>query len=129
VEITGLRKSFGAVQALGGVDLTLAVGEVTALLGDNGAGKSTLVRCLTGVHPPDAARSGSAASRSSSARRMTHGSWASRPCTRPSADRGPAGMQNLYLNRELTSGFGPFRVLDKKSIGSPTAGTSWPDWT
>jgi len=36
VEITGLRKSFDAVHALQGVDLTLAQGEVTALLGDNG---------------------------------------------------------------------------------------------
>ncbi len=53
LEARGVRKSFDAVLALQGVDLTINKGEVTALLGDNGAGKSTLVRCLTGVHPPD----------------------------------------------------------------------------
>jgi len=53
VEIRGLTKSFDAVRALQGVDLTISQGTVTALLGDNGAGKSTLVRCLTGVHAPD----------------------------------------------------------------------------
>ncbi len=52
--VRGLSKRFGAVQALSGVDLDLASGEVHALMGENGAGKSTLIRCITGVHPPDA---------------------------------------------------------------------------
>ncbi|HEV2109138.1 MAG TPA: ATP-binding cassette domain-containing protein, partial [Thermomicrobiales bacterium] len=53
VTLSGVSKSFGAVQALRGVDLTLYPGEVHALVGENGAGKSTLVKMLAGVHQPD----------------------------------------------------------------------------
>ncbi len=54
IEATGIRKSYGAVEALRGVNLRVDPGEVLALLGDNGAGKSTLIKILTGVHRPDA---------------------------------------------------------------------------
>ncbi|MER7484208.1 ATP-binding cassette domain-containing protein [Streptomyces sp. NPDC126510] len=117
VEITGLRKSFGAVHALQGVDLKLAPGEVTALLGDNGAGKSTLVRCLTGVHPQDA---GEIRFRGEQVR--FHSPDDARQLGIETVYQ-TLGLiedlpvwQNLYLNHELTSGFGPFRVLDKKSM-------------
>jgi D-xylose transport system ATP-binding protein len=53
LQVLGLVKSFGAVQALRGVDFEAARGEVTALLGDNGAGKSTLIKCVAGTHVPD----------------------------------------------------------------------------
>lgn len=52
LEARGLTKSYGAVQALRGVDFTAARGKVTALCGDNGAGKSTLIRVLSGAHEP-----------------------------------------------------------------------------
>ena len=52
-ELRGVEKAFGGVQALRGVDLALAPGEVHSLVGENGAGKSTLVRILGGVHHPD----------------------------------------------------------------------------
>jgi len=49
----GIRKTFGHVEALKGVDLEVAPGEIMALVGDNGAGKSTLVKTLAGVHVAD----------------------------------------------------------------------------
>jgi len=54
VEIRSLSKRFGDRQALAGVDLDFAAGEVLGLLGPNGAGKSTLVRALIGRVRPDA---------------------------------------------------------------------------
>ena len=56
LRMSGIEKSFPGVRALAGVDLTLARGEVLALLGENGAGKSTLIKVLAGAHIPDAGR-------------------------------------------------------------------------
>jgi ABC-type sugar transport system ATPase subunit len=53
IEIRGIKKSFGAVAALKGVDLTFYPGEVFAIVGDNGAGKTTLIKVLSGVHVID----------------------------------------------------------------------------
>jgi ABC-2 type transport system ATP-binding protein len=54
VHLTGLRKHYGDVPAVDGVDLTIAPGEVVALLGPNGAGKSTTVDMILGLTTPDA---------------------------------------------------------------------------
>lgn len=51
VALQGIRKSFGATQAVAGVDLELFAGEVHGLVGENGAGKSTLMRVLAGFVP------------------------------------------------------------------------------
>jgi D-xylose transport system ATP-binding protein len=54
LEIKGVSKRFGAVQALDSVDFEVYTHEVLGLVGDNGAGKSTLVKIISGVYRPDA---------------------------------------------------------------------------
>lgn len=54
MSLRGIRKSFGAVDVLKGVDLDVWAGQVTALVGDNGAGKSTLIKGIAGIHSFDA---------------------------------------------------------------------------
>ena len=51
-----ISRSFGAIQALSGVDLVIGPGEVVGLMGDNGAGKSTLAKIIAGNFPPSAGR-------------------------------------------------------------------------
>ena len=53
LELRGISKSFGSVQALTEVDFEVRPGEVMALVGDNGAGKSTLIKCVAGIHAWD----------------------------------------------------------------------------
>ncbi len=56
IEVEGLRKSFGAVEALRGVDFSVPEGNVLGLLGPNGAGKTTAVRILTTLLEPTSGR-------------------------------------------------------------------------
>jgi D-xylose transport system ATP-binding protein len=117
VEIRGVTKSFDAVRALQGVNLSIAQGTVTALLGDNGAGKSTLVRCLTGVHPPD---DGDILFRGDRIKLGSPDDARHLGIETVFQDLGLIEdlevWQNLYLNRELTRGVVPLRVLDKKQM-------------
>ena len=53
LQISGLSKRFGGVQALHDVPLNVRPGEIMGLVGENGAGKSTIVKILTGIHLPD----------------------------------------------------------------------------
>jgi D-xylose transport system ATP-binding protein len=56
LQLRGISKRFGAVQALSGVDFEVYAGEVVGLVGDNGAGKSTLIKTIAGINIPDEGR-------------------------------------------------------------------------
>jgi ABC-2 type transport system ATP-binding protein len=56
IEVRGLRKSFGAKEAVAGIDLDIAAGSLAGLVGPNGAGKTTSLSMMTGLLRPDAGR-------------------------------------------------------------------------
>ena len=113
LELMGVSKHFGAIQALNDVSLSLNPGEVVGLMGDNGAGKSTLVKIVAGNFPP------SAGTMTMAGRQLSF---------HKPADARQAGIEivyqdlalcdnltaaeNVFLGRELTRGFGPLRVLN-----------------
>lgn len=116
LELRGISKNFGAVQALYDVDFTVGPGEIVALVGDNGAGKSTLIKCVAGIH---AVSSGEIF-------------WESKKVhiasPRDSADLGIEVVyqdlaladnldvvENMFLGREVLRGF---RSLDRNSMES-----------
>ncbi len=117
LELTNITKSFGAIHALQGVDLTINPGEAVGLMGDNGAGKSTLMKIIAGNFPPtrgtmkidgkevhltkpiDARRNGI---------EIVYQDLAL--CDNLTA------AANVFLGRELRKRFGPIRYLDYKSM-------------
>src|SRR6188472_180768 len=56
VRLEGVRKSFGDLLVLDGIDLRVASGEVCVIIGGSGSGKSTLLRCVNLLEPIDAGR-------------------------------------------------------------------------
>lgn len=56
IRVSGIKKGFGSIQALRGVDLEVWPGEVVGLVGDNAAGKSTLTKIIAGTYVPDEGR-------------------------------------------------------------------------
>src|SRR5258708_26390181 len=56
IEVRGLRKSFGAKEAVAGIDLDIAAGSLAGLVGPNGAGKTTSLSMMTGLLRPDTGR-------------------------------------------------------------------------
>jgi simple sugar transport system ATP-binding protein len=117
VEVKGVSKNFGRIEALRNVDFRLGHAEVLGLLGDNGAGKSTMIKILTGLFPPDKGEI----------------RWEGEPVhfhsPRDAYDIGVATVyqdlaivdlmaiyRNVFLGREkaITKGFGPFRWIDRK---------------
>ncbi len=113
LELDGVSKSFGAIQALQDVDLRIDAGEALGLMGDNGAGKSTLMKIIAGNYPPT-----EGAIRIDD--REVHFSKPidARRCGIEIVYQDLALCDNLtaaanvFLGRELKRGFGPIRYLD-----------------
>jgi simple sugar transport system ATP-binding protein len=113
LELRGVAKHFGAIEALKGVDVTVEPGEVVGLMGDNGAGKSTLVKIIAGNFPP------------SEGEIVLEG--AAKHFTKP-VDARAAGIEvvyqdlalcnnltaaeNVFLGRERTRSVGPLKLID-----------------
>ena len=117
VEMVDIRKSFGAIEALRGVNLRIRPGEVVGLVGDNGAGKSTLVRCMSGIHRPDAGSivfDGQPADFSSPEDAREAGIETVHQNLALVEDL--TVWQNLFLNREIVRGAGPFAILDRRAM-------------
>jgi simple sugar transport system ATP-binding protein len=117
LELAGVSKHFGAIQALTDVSLSLEAGEVLGLVGDNGAGKSTLVKIVAGNFPAshgeiriggDIAHLHSPAHARERGIEIVYQDLAL--CDNLTA------AANIYLGRELKTGFGPFRILDYKAM-------------
>jgi simple sugar transport system ATP-binding protein len=122
LDLVDVGKSYGAVQALSHVSLSIAPGEIVGLMGDNGAGKSTLVKIIAGVfrpsegmvrfadkpvhfsHPIDARNVGI---------EVVHQDLAL-------ADNLSASA-NIFLGREMHRQIGPFRFLDHGGMARRSA--------
>jgi simple sugar transport system ATP-binding protein len=111
-----IRKTFGAIEALSGVSLSVYSGRVTCLLGDNGAGKSTLIKILSGVLAPDTGEI------------LLAGQPVTFASPKDALDRGIATVyqdlamvpvmpiyRNFFLGRELEIGRGLLRRFDKRA--------------
>ncbi|MGP6173501.1 ATP-binding cassette domain-containing protein [Corynebacterium sp. A21] len=117
IQLEGISKDYGAFRALSDINLSVAEGEVTCVLGDNGAGKSTLIKILSGLHP-------------ASAGTMTVGGEEVRFTTpRQAIDAGIATVyqdlavvgqmsvwRNFFLGQELTGFLGKLREAEMKQI-------------
>ena len=124
LELRGIRKSFGHVEALRGVDLTLERGEVHAVMGDNGAGKSTLLKVAAGVVRPDAGRGRDRRDRGGV--QLTRWTRAGVGIETVYQDLALADhrscVANVYIGRELRRGgvMGRLGVLDRPAMRSRT---------
>jgi ABC-type sugar transport system ATPase subunit len=125
LSLRGIAKSYGAVQALHGIDLDVRTGEVLAICGDNGAGKSTLIKIVSGAQSPSA---GTLALRGNETRFLS---------PHDALEKGVATIYqelalaprlsiaaNVVMGRELTRPLGlPFlRVLDKRRMAEEARG-------
>jgi simple sugar transport system ATP-binding protein len=117
LELRGVAKHFGAIEALKGIDLAIEPGEVLGLMGDNGAGKSTLVKIIAGNFPPSEGEV-----RLDSVAQHFHKPADARSqgieivyqdlalCDNLSA------AENVFLGRELKRRVGPFKLVDYSAM-------------
>jgi simple sugar transport system ATP-binding protein len=124
VQARGIRKTFGHVEALRGVDFEARAGEVTALIGDNGAGKSSLVKILSGVYTADSGElliDGKQVRPSSPQDIRAHGIETVYQDLALAGDLTP--YENVFLGREkhMSGILGLFRVVDRRRMRNETA--------
>jgi D-xylose transport system ATP-binding protein len=119
VEVKGVSKRFGGLQAVDAVSCTLQAGEVVGLLGHNGAGKSSLIKLLSGVYPIDAGeiRIAGTPCRFDSPRDARRAGIETIHQTLALADNLDA-PSNLFLGRELRTRWGS---LDKDRMAHEAA--------
>lgn len=117
VRMENIKKSFGGVKALRGINLEVRKAEILGLVGDNGAGKSTLMKILTGYIPKDEGKiyfDGSEVNFSSPSEARKRG------IETVYQELGVIGelnvRRNFFLGRELEKGFFPFKYLDKSRM-------------
>jgi simple sugar transport system ATP-binding protein len=117
LDLQGISRNFGGIQALDLVDLSVARGEVLGLMGDNGAGKSTLVKIIAGNFPPSSGTmllDGQTVSFQSALDARRHGIETVYQdlalCNNLTA------ALNVFMGRELVRGVGPFKFLDRRSM-------------
>ncbi|SLN67690.1 Ribose import ATP-binding protein RbsA [Aquimixticola soesokkakensis] len=119
LELRNVNKSFGPIDVLHDISLSVKAGEVICLLGDNGAGKSTLIKTLAGVHKP------------TSGEMLMDGAPVSFARPKDAADRGIATVhqfggtfplmtigRSFFVGVEPTKGFGPFKIFDRKTANA-----------
>lgn len=117
--LRGINKSFGPIEVLNDINLSLRAGEVLCLLGDNGAGKSTLIKLLSGVYKP------------TSGTVEMDGQPVAFATPREAADRGIATVhqfggtfplmsigRSFFVGVEPVKGWGPFKVYDRKTANA-----------
>ena len=122
LEAIGVKKHFGGIEALKGVDFRLHSNEVVALMGDNGAGKSTLIKCISGAYTADEGEfyvNGEKVSIKSPTDSRKLG------IETIYQDLSIAGkmdvVQNMFLGRELIKlNLGPIKILDRKAMEKET---------
>lgn len=114
LELRGIVKSFGAVLALGGVDLKVYGGEVVGLVGDNGAGKSTLIKVMSGNAQPD---EGEVLFNGESVELRSPAAASALGIATVYQDLALCDnldvVANLFLGRDLRRWIGPFRAMDE----------------
>ena len=117
LELRGVTKHFGAIEALKGVDLAIEPGEVVGLMGDNGAGKSTLVKIIAGNFPPSEGQ--------------VHLGGEPQHFHKPADARAKgieivyqdlalcdnlSAAENVFLGRELKKRIGPLEIIDYRAM-------------
>ncbi|ODS36531.1 MAG: ABC transporter ATP-binding protein [Candidatus Altiarchaeales archaeon WOR_SM1_79] len=115
LSMVNIHKSFGEVNVLNGVDVTVGHNEIVGLVGDNGAGKSTLIKIITGVHPPTSGEVYFKGERITmlSVRRSRELGIETVYQERALADQQTL-WRNTFAGRELTHRFGFLKVKDQK---------------